>query len=53
VVGDKKYGEKEKGIKRLMLHAAAITIVHPHSKEKMVFKTKMPACFNALLKHAV
>jgi len=53
VVGDKKYGRKEKDAKRLMLHAAAITIVHPHSKEKMVFKTKMPACFSALLKRTV
>ncbi len=52
VVGDKKYGSKEKGIKRLMLHAAAITIVHPHSKEKMTFTAKTPTYFNMLLKSA-
>jgi len=50
VVGDKKYGIKEKGIKRLALHAAAITIAHPYSKEKMTFAAKVPAYFNELLK---
>ncbi len=49
VAGDKKYGEKEKGIKRLALHAASITILHPHTKEKMTFKTKVPAYFKTLL----
>ena len=50
VVGDKKYGVKEKGIKRLTLHAASITIVHPYSKEKMTFTTKVPAYFESLIK---
>jgi len=50
VVGDKKYGVKEKGIKRLALHAASITIIHPHSKEKMTFTTKIPAYFESLIK---
>jgi len=45
VAGDKKYGEKKKGIKRLTLHAASITIVHPYTKRKMTFKTKIPAYF--------
>jgi len=49
VVGDKKYGEKRKGIKRLTLHAASITIVHPYSKEKMTFTAKVPAYFKALM----
>jgi len=49
VAGDKKYGKKEKGIKRLTLHAASITIVHPYSKEKMTFKTKVPAYFESLV----
>jgi len=49
VAGDKKYGEKEKGIKRLTLHAASLTIVHPYSKEKMTFKTKIPAYFESLV----
>ena len=49
VAGDKKYGEKEKGIKRLALHAASLTILHPFSKEKMTFETKVPAYFKSLV----
>ena len=49
VAGDKIYGEKEKGIKRLALHAASITILHPHTKEKMTFEAKIPAYFNSLV----
>ena len=49
VAGDKVYGEKEKGIKRLALHAASITILHPHTKEKMTFEAKVPAYFNSLV----
>ena len=50
VAGDKKYGgKKEKGIKRLTLHAASITILHPYTKEKMTFNTKVPAYFKSLV----
>ncbi len=52
VAGDKKYGVKEKSIKRLTLHAASITITHPYSKEKMTFKTKVPAYFESLIRGA-
>ena len=52
VVGDKKYGVKEKNIKRLMLHAASLTITHPLSKEKMIFKTAVPAYFESLMKRS-
>ena len=48
VVGDKKYGKKEKG-KRLALHAVSLTILHPYTKEKMTFETKAPAYFNSLV----
>jgi tRNA pseudouridine32 synthase/23S rRNA pseudouridine746 synthase/23S rRNA pseudouridine1911/1915/1917 synthase len=50
VAGDKKYGEVTKGIRRLMLHAASISIVHPHSKERMTFATEVPAYFESLIK---
>ncbi len=50
VAGDKKYGVKEKGIKRLALHSASIALTHPFSKKKMVFETKVPAYFETLLK---
>ncbi|MFH1982265.1 MAG: RNA pseudouridine synthase [Pseudomonadota bacterium] len=50
VAGDNKYGEHEKSIKRLMLHAASITIWHPYTKEKMTFDAKIPAYFESLLR---
>ena len=49
VAGDKMYGKKEKGIKRLTLHAASITILHPYTKEKMTFETQVPAYFKSLV----
>ena len=49
VAGDKMYGEKDNGIKRLTLHAASITILHPDTKEKMIFETKVPAYFKSLV----
>jgi RluA family pseudouridine synthase len=50
VVGDKKYGVKEPGIKRLCLHSASIDFLHPFSKEPIHFETKIPAYFETLLK---
>jgi RluA family pseudouridine synthase len=52
VAGDKKYGEKEKGVKRLCLHSASISLVHPFSKEPMTFETKIPAYFESLFRQA-
>ena len=49
VAGDKIYGKKEKGINRLTLHAASLTILHPYTKEKMTFETKVPAYFESLV----
>jgi RluA family pseudouridine synthase len=51
VAGDKTYGKKANGIKRLMLHAASMTFLHPHSKAEMTFTSKVPAGFLALLKN--
>lgn len=50
VAGDKKYGGKEIGIGRLALHAASIIMLHPYTKEKMIFETKIPDYFKSLLK---
>jgi RluA family pseudouridine synthase len=50
VVGDKRYGAKDKGAKRLALHAAALTIVHPATRAKMTFTTPAPAYFDSLVK---
>ncbi len=49
VAGDKKYGAKEKGIKRLTLHAASLTIVHPYTKEEMTFEARIPGYFYSLV----
>ena len=49
VVGDKIYGKKRKGVKRLMLHSASLTILHPHTKREMTFETKIPSHFSALV----
>ncbi|MBU0681239.1 MAG: hypothetical protein KKD73_07445 [Proteobacteria bacterium] len=45
VAGDKVYGIKGKGIKRLALHAYSITMLPPHSKEEMTFESKVPGYF--------
>lgn len=45
VVGDKKYGSTVNPIKRLGLHATALTIVHPVTKEIMKFETATPSSF--------
>jgi len=49
IVGDNKYGEKEKGIKRLALHSTSLTLIHPYSKEQMTFATKLPGYFRSLV----
>ena len=49
VAGDNLYGEKEKGIKRLSLHAASIAIIHPHTKKKMTFEATVPVYFKTLV----
>lgn len=50
VVGDKVYGLKDKGIRRLVLHAASLTITHPFSKKEMTFETEIPTYFRSLIK---
>lgn len=50
VVGDRKYGTKEPGVKRLMLHACSVTIRHPRTKERMTFEAKVPPSFKAFLR---
>ncbi len=49
VAGDKKYGQKQKRVKRLSLHAASVAITHPHSKKKMIFETALPPYFESLM----
>ncbi len=49
IVGDKKYSENYKGIKRLMLHASRLVFTDPISKKEMVFETSIPKEFNKLI----
>jgi len=49
VAGDKMYGQKKKGINRLMLHAASITILHPYTKAEITFEAKIPGYFKSLI----
>jgi len=49
VAGDKIYGKKEKGIKRLTLHAASISILHPLTKKMMTFQAQVPDYFESLV----
>jgi tRNA pseudouridine32 synthase/23S rRNA pseudouridine746 synthase/23S rRNA pseudouridine1911/1915/1917 synthase len=49
VAGDRKYGIKGQGVKRLCLHAAKLTIVHPHTKESMTFESGIPPCFHNVM----
>lgn len=49
VAGDKIYGLPDKGVKRLTLHSASLTITHPVSKKEMTFRTEMPGYFKMLL----
>ncbi len=49
VAGDKAYGKPDKDIKRLALHSASITFIHPYSKKQVSFSTTIPAYFKQLV----
>lgn len=49
VVGDERYGVKEPGSRRLALHAASLTLVHPATKKTMTFEAEIPAHIHALV----
>ncbi len=50
VAGDRIYGKSWKTVKRLTLHSASMTIIHPLSKEPMTFESPLPPYFETLLK---
>lgn len=52
VVGDKKYGPKQSGIRRLCLHAASITFKHPYSKEETTFTAPVPVYFKTVMRES-
>ena len=45
ILGDNKYGIKDKSAKRMMLHASILEIVNPISNKKMKFESKVPSLF--------
>jgi RluA family pseudouridine synthase len=49
VVGDTKYGKEDNGSRRLALHAYSISVTHPFTRERLTFKTEVPAYFNRLV----
>jgi tRNA pseudouridine32 synthase/23S rRNA pseudouridine746 synthase/23S rRNA pseudouridine1911/1915/1917 synthase len=50
VLGDKLYGNDDKGAKRLALHSYSLTIVHPSTHKEMTFETEIPLFFKQLVK---
>lgn len=49
IVGDKKYKAKTDPCKRLMLHATKLEFIHPVTKKKYKFTSKLPSSFNTLI----
>ncbi len=49
VAGDRKYGNRDVGPKRLALHARSISFTHPFNGRPMTFDTGMPEDFVRLL----
>ncbi|MDR1984518.1 MAG: RluA family pseudouridine synthase [Prevotellaceae bacterium] len=45
IAGDKKYGGKPSSIGRLALHARTLEFIHPITRERMSFSTKIPKKF--------
>ncbi|MBE9503898.1 MAG: RluA family pseudouridine synthase [Proteobacteria bacterium] len=50
IVGDKKYGNKDRGVKRLALHARSISFSHPFNHKTMTFDTGIPDDFARLFR---
>lgn len=49
IIGDRKYGAKSSPIKRLGLHASKFVCVHPVTREKMEFESKIPKQFDKIM----
>jgi len=49
VVGDVKYGLKDKKFERMALHARAIAFNHPHSGKRMTFEAPVPKFVTRLM----
>lgn len=49
IVGDRKYGEKDKAHRRMALHARSIAFRHPVTGEPVCFESPAPAYFHTML----
>ena len=49
IVGDSKYGKKDKNIKRMMLHAETLEIINPINNKKMKFEAKLDNSFSRFI----
>lgn len=49
VVGDRKYGKKDRAHRRLALHARSISFRHPFSKRTYTFEASVPKDFETLV----
>lgn len=50
IVGDIKYGPKDKSLNRLGLHAHKLVIINPITKQETIFKIKIPNNFISITK---
>jgi 23S rRNA pseudouridine1911/1915/1917 synthase len=48
VAGDRKYGGNASPVGRLALHAQTLDFIHPTTRERMCFSSKIPAKFTAV-----
>ena len=46
IVGDKRYGDKGDGARRIGLHASTIAFAHPRTKEPCLFEAETPSFFS-------
>jgi 23S rRNA pseudouridine1911/1915/1917 synthase len=49
VVGDQKYGKRDRAHSRLALHASAISFTHPFLGQQLAFESPAPAYFHQLV----
>ena len=57
IAGDRKYGDRDfnqqmqaMGLKRMFLHASRVSIVHPISKQQVMFESELPADLTSFIK---
>ena len=50
IVGDSKYGKKDKNFKRMMLHASKLEIINPINNKTMIFNSPIDTEFKKMLK---